>query len=204
MGPWLRHQRAASVQTQQQLTSQTECLRGMCSAPLIYMFDPNLSQMCKLFFLPNREFQHWALCALSVLSCGKNKSPSSWALELDWCAGVSLGCWVSPLEACIMAFLSCPCLCSHASSRSSASGWPLLFVWQQRWECNKASQVLYGSPPAPPPLLVPLLPAFLAPGTYNTCGCTNTFWWVMALELCLPYSGCWDVLSPFPFLTVWY
>lgn len=87
---------------------------------------------------------------------------------------------------------------------SSASGWPLLFVWRQGWSVTRQARSFMVRLQPAPPLLLPLLPAFLAPGTYNTCGCTNTFWWLMALRLCLPCSGCWDVLSPFPFLTRWY
>lgn len=71
-------------------------LRVMCSVPLIYMFDPNLSQMCNCSSFQKGSF-NTVHCVFSgsrpATSCDKNKKPHSQVLEVDHVLGCPSAAW---------------------------------------------------------------------------------------------------------------
>lgn len=170
MDPGLLHKRAASVQTQQRLTSQT--VSEDC-APLRSFICLTLTFPRCATVLPSKQ-------GVSTLSTVCSLNPVLPQKQKSKCLSFRTGlvCWsfsrlfsvLPPLEACIKGFLSLLCLLPHTSSCSVASGWPPLFVWLRRGCGTQPSKVLYDlGLQLTPPLPLPERSAFLAPRTHVTC-----------------------------------
>lgn len=146
----------------------------MCSAPLIYMLDPNLSQMCS-----DSPFQTGSFStehrAVWIPSCGTNKSPSFGPGLVRWRFPGLCGLPAGGLRDGVAVF---PVPVGSRRELLLRTWLPPLFLCLRRWELHRQSKALRSGPATAPstPCLnsLPEVPALLVPGTPVTCGCCDT------------------------------
>lgn len=153
------------------------------------------------FFLPNREFQHWALCALWVRPAAKTKVPVPAFQRGLYARGAGL--WSRPAGGGTRAAVPTELLISRPRLLSSIWG-PPLFVWLGSvGEGRQARSFRIGLQPASLPSRLNSL-AFQAPGTHTLLAVALTLLgdsWPCGFAHSVQAAGTFSLL--FPFLTCW-
>lgn len=128
----------------------------MCSAPLIYMLDPNLSQMCS-----DSPFQTGSFStehrAVWIPSCGTNKSPSFGPGLVRWRFSGLCGLPAGGLRDGVAVF---PVPVGSRRELLLRTWRPPLFLCLRRWELHRQSKALRSGPATAPSSCLKSLPSW--------------------------------------------